>query len=311
MYKIISIIMMIILVLMSVAFLTLLERSILSYIQNRTGPMKVGLLGYLQPFSDAVKLFKKELIILDMSNIFFYFISPLIMLLIVLMSWLIYPWFMNIYSLKFNILYFIACMMLNIYPLIYSGWSSGCHYSMLGAVRAVAQMISYEVSFMILIMNMVILTESFNLKDFHIYQENTFMFMIIMFPIFIMYFLSILVELNRTPFDLVEGESELVSGFNTEYFSSLFALIFMSEYSSILFMSMIMVLIFTGKGLNSLYFYLFYLLFIYLILIIRGVTPRMRYDKMMMMCWKIILPISLSHFLLIYGIKMLIMSLIY
>nr|UNY39762.1 NADH dehydrogenase subunit 1 [Dielis tejensis] len=308
MKKLFFILMLIVLMLISVAFLTLLERSILGYIQNRTGPMKLGLLGYMQPFSDAIKLFKKELIILDMSNKLFFYASPIFMLLIVMMSWLIYPWTMNIYLMKLGLLFFFSCMMVNIYPLIYSGWSSGCHYSMFGAMRAIAQMISYEVSFLVLLMNLILLTETFNFNDFYLYQIYM-MFLLYLYPIFIMYFISILVELNRTPFDLVESESELVSGFNTEYFSSLFALIFMSEYSSILLMSMVSVLFFMGYLLNSYLFYTFYLMVVYMIIIIRGVLPRMRYDQLMMMCWKIFLPLSLSHLLMTVSIKMLIISL--
>lgn len=210
--------------------------------------------------------------------------------------------------MKFRLLFFVRCIMLNIYPLIYSGWSSGCIYSIFGSVRAVAQIISYEVRFLILLINIIIITERFNLIEFNIYQDIRFIFYL--YPIFIIFFISILVELNRTPFDLVEGESELVSGFNTEYFSSLFALIFLSEYSRILFIRIINSLIFTGKILSNYIFYIYYIIFIYLIILIRGVLPRIRYDQLIIICWKIFLPISLSYLLFIFRIKFYIIYLI-
>nr|AIT70905.1 NADH dehydrogenase subunit 1 [Parnassius nomion]AJR33140.1 NADH dehydrogenase subunit 1 [Parnassius nomion] len=290
-------------VLIGVAFLTLLERKVLGYIQIRKGPNKVGYMGILQPFSDAIKLFFKEQIFPIFSNYIFYFFFPVISFILSLMVWMLIPYYFNMISFNLGILFFLCCISTGGYTVMVAGWSSNSNYSLLGGLRAVAQTISYEVSLALIMLSSIILIMDFNMMKLFIYQDLIWFFFL-MLPLSMCWISSLLAETNRTPFDFAEGESELVSGFNIEYSSGGFALIFLAEYSSILFMSMLFILMYMGGYNMSLFFY-FKLVFIsFLFIWVRGTLPRYRYDKLMYLSWKSYLPISLNYLLFFLGLKM-------
>nr|YP_009166377.1 NADH dehydrogenase subunit 1 [Jankowskia athleta]ALB36924.1 NADH dehydrogenase subunit 1 [Jankowskia athleta] len=290
-------------VLIGVAFLTLLERKVLGYIQIRKGPNKVGLIGILQPFSDAIKLFTKEQTFPMYSNYFSYYFSPVISFILSLMIWMLIPYYFNLISFNLGVLFFFCCTSLGVYTVMIAGWSSNSNYALLGGLRSVAQTISYEVSLALIFMSSLIMIMDFNLVKFSDYQ-NIIWFMFIMFPLSLCWLSSSMAETNRTPFDFAEGESELVSGFNVEYSSGGFALIFLAEYSSILFMSMLFVLIYLGGYDMSLYFYLKLVFISFVFIWVRGTLPRYRYDKLMYLSWKSYLPISLNFLLFYMGFKL-------
>nr|AND96667.1 NADH deshydrogenase subunit 1 [Eurysternus hamaticollis] len=294
---------MLICVLVGVAFLTLLERKVLGYIQIRKGPNKVGYLGILQPFSDAIKLFTKEQTFPYMSNFVIYYISPIFSLFLSLLLWLCIPYMSILFNFNFGFLFLLCCSSLGVYTVMISGWSSNSNYAMLGGLRAVAQTISYEVSLFLILLSFLFMISSLNILDFMYYQEYLW-FLFLFFPLCLMLFVSLLAETNRTPFDFAEGESELVSGFNVEYSSGGFALIFLAEYSSILFMSFICSILFLGSNLFSFMFFLKVLFMAFLWVWVRGTLPRYRYDKLMYLCWKSFLPVSLNYLLFFLGLKM-------
>nr|AML26019.1 NADH dehydrogenase subunit 1 [Staphylinidae sp. BMNH 1274245] len=296
-------------VLVGVAFLTLLERKVLGYIQIRKGPNKVGVLGVLQPFSDAIKLFSKESMIPLMSNFSFYYFSPILNLFLSLMLWVCLPFLSMLYSFNFGILYFLCISSLGVYSVMISGWSSNSNYALLGGLRSVAQTISYEVSLALILLSFLFLILSMNMLDLWKYQMYLW-FIILFFPLSLMFIVSSLAETNRTPFDFAEGESELVSGFNVEYSSGGFALIFLAEYSSILFMSMMCVLLFLGGNYFSWMFFFKLSFMSFLWIWVRGTLPRFRYDKLMYLAWKSFLGVSLNYLFLFSGLKLFIMVLL-
>nr|QHZ87452.1 NADH dehydrogenase subunit 1 [Anotogaster sieboldii] len=294
-------------VLVSVAFLTLLERKVLGYIQIRKGPNKVGYCGVIQPFSDAIKLFTKEQTFPVTSNYLPYYFSPIFSLFISLIIWMIMPVYWGLYSFNLGLLFFLCCTSMGVYTVMIAGWASNSVYALLGGLRAVAQTISYEVSLALILMSFIFLAGGYNLGLFMMYQ-NILWFMFISFPLMLIWFASCLAETNRTPFDFAEGESELVSGFNIEYSSGGFALIFMAEYASILFMSMLFVIMFLGADFFSFFFIVKLVLVSFLFIWIRGTLPRYRYDKLMYLAWKSFLPISLNYLIFFLGLKILILS---
>uniref|UniRef100_A0AAU7VAQ7 NADH-ubiquinone oxidoreductase chain 1 n=1 Tax=Stenopsocus maximalis TaxID=3074943 RepID=A0AAU7VAQ7_9NEOP len=289
---VINYILMIIFVLIGVAFLTLLERKVLGYIQIRKGPNKVGVMGMLQPFSDAIKLFSKETITPFKSNYLVYYLCPLISFTLISVGWLIIPYFNVMVNFNFGFLFFMVCLSFSVYSIMIAGWSSNSSYALIGGLRAVAQTISYEVSLSFIFLNMLIMIGSYSLLDFYFYQ-NFCWFIFVSFPLFKLLFTSMLAETNRTPFDFAEGESELVSGFNVEYSSGGFALIFLAEYSSIMFMSMIVATTFFGANWKSVIFLVIISFMSFGFIWMRGTLPRYRYDKLMNLCWKSFLPSSL------------------
>nr|UXW64263.1 NADH dehydrogenase subunit 1 [Corynis sp.] len=299
-----------IMVLVGVAFLTLLERKVLGYIQIRKGPNKLGLIGILQPFSDAIKLFTKESMIPQLSNFYSYYLAPVFSLFLVLSLWMVSPYLTNLYSFNMGVMFFLCCASLGVYSMMISGWSSNSKYAFLGALRSVAQTISYEVCMALILLFFVFLVENYNFMNFYFFQSIIW-FIFITFPLFVIWFIICLAEMNRSPFDFAEGESELVSGFNVEYSSGGFALIFMAEYASILFMSMLFCLMFLGGNLFSLLFYFFIVIISFLFILVRGTLPRLRYDKLMMMSWKSFLPVSLNFFMFILGYKIFIFILLF
>nr|ASM82734.1 NADH dehydrogenase subunit 1 [Eosembia sp. FS-2017] len=288
-------------VLVGAAFFTLMERSGLGYIHNRKGPNKVGYMGLFQPFGDAIKLFSSEIIYPYMGNYNYYFICPVMGLLMSLFIWMIVPYSENLYIFNFGVLFILSCLGLGVYFLIFAGWSSNSKYSLLGCLRAVAQMVSYEVGLMIILLGGVLMISSLNLILFFEYQK-LFWFIFILFPIIMMWFIMSLAETNRSPFDLAEGESELVSGFNVEYMGGSFSLIMLSEYSSIMFMSLMIIILGMSSSLFSLIFYLKLVFIGYIFIWIRGSLPRMRYDNLMEFSWKIVLPISLNFMMYYSGL---------
>uniref|UniRef100_A0AAU7YRI9 NADH-ubiquinone oxidoreductase chain 1 n=2 Tax=Rhopalus TaxID=238590 RepID=A0AAU7YRI9_9HEMI len=292
----VSYLIMIVCVLVSVAFVTLLERSVLGYIQIRKGPNKVGFMGLLQPFSDGMKLFFSEQTYPYMSNFIIYYFSPVFMLMLSFSLWILFPSFINIYSFNFGFLFFMCCTGMGVYGIMLSGWSSNSKYALLGSLRAMAQTISYEVSMSMLMLCFIIFIYSYNFVDFMIYQQSIW-FIFFSFPLFFCWLSSCLAETNRAPFDFAEGESELVSGFNVEYSSGGFAFIFISEYMNIIFMSMLSVVLFLGCDLMSFYFFIKIIFIVFWFIWVRGTLPRFRYDKLMYLTWKTFLPMSLNYFM--------------
>nr|AVN67581.1 NADH dehydrogenase subunit 1 [Schultesia lampyridiformis] len=297
-------------VLVGVAFLTLLERKILGYVHIRKGPNSVGFIGILQPFSDAIKLFTKEQSFPMTSNYVSYYFAPVFSLFLSLLVWMIMPYLSGMFSFELGFLFFLSCTSLGVYTVMIAGWSSNSNYSLLGGLRAVAQTISYEVSLALILLSFIFLVGSYNLKYFYDYQEFLW-FMFLTFPLSLVWFTSCLAETNRTPFDFAEGESELVSGFNVEYSSGGFALIFLAEYASILFMSMLFCVIFLGCDINSLMFYFKLSFLSFMFVWIRGTLPRYRYDKLMYLAWKSFLPLSLNYLLFFLGLSIFLMSFLF
>nr|QDI93893.1 NADH dehydrogenase subunit 1 [Pseudophylus stundjuki] len=298
---ILSFLILLIFILVAVAFVTLLERKVLGYIQLRKGPNKVGFMGLLQPFSDGLKLFFKEQVFLFKSNVMIYYYTPIFMLMLSFILWVLFPYYINIFSFNYGFLFFLCCTGLGVYGVMLCGWSSNSNYALLGCIRAVAQTISYEVSMALIIICMMIYVFSYNLVDFMYYQSFIW-FVFISIPLFFCWVSSCLAETNRSPFDFAEGESELVSGFNVEYSSGGFAFIFLAEYANIIFMSLFTCIIFLGCDLYSFSFYLKWVFVVFSFIWVRGTLPRFRYDKLMYLTWKMFLPLSLNYLLFLVGV---------
>nr|YP_010222614.1 NADH dehydrogenase subunit 1 [Pentatoma metallifera]UCC46077.1 NADH dehydrogenase subunit 1 [Pentatoma metallifera] len=297
---------MIVCVLICVSFVTLLERSVLGYIQLRKGPNKMGLLGILQPFSDGLKLFFKEQLFPYKSNYMIYYLSPIFLLILSFLLWGLFPFIINVYNFDYGILFFMICTGMGVYGVMLSGWSSNSNYALLGSLRSVAQVISYEVSMIMIMLCLLIFVMSYNLLYFMYYQSMSW-FLFMSFPLFFCWMSSCLAETNRSPFDFAEGESELVSGFNVEYSSGGFAFIFLSEYMNIIFMSLLTSVMFLGCDLWSMFFYMKIMIIVFWFIWVRGVLPRFRYDKLMYLTWKLFLPLSLNFFMLYLSVMIYIM----
>jgi len=296
---------LVIFVIISVAFLTLLERKVLGLIQIRKGPNKIGVFGILQPFCDAIKLFTKEQISPIYSNSLVYYFSPIFSLFISLLIWFCVPFLIKLYSFSLGVLFFFCCIRFGVYIVILAGWSSNSLYALLGSLRSIAQTISYEVALVIILLRVLFMINSFNLLEFELFQ-NKLWFIILFFPVGIIWIISSLAETNRTPFDFAEGESELVSGFNVEYGAGGFALIFLAEYASILFMRMLFSLLFLGSNVISFFFFLKLGFISFLFIWVRGAYPRYRYDKLINIAWKSYLPVVLNFLFFYIGIFMFI-----
>nr|QID48541.1 NADH dehydrogenase subunit 1 [Celes skalozubovi] len=293
---------LIICVLISVAFLTLLERKVLGYVQIRKGPNKVGFLGVPQPLSDAIKLICKEQPTPFMSNYFMYYFSPVFNLMISLFVWSIFPYMTYMCSFPYGFLFFLCCTSVSVYTLMIAGWSSNSNYSLLGSLRSVAQTISYEVSLALILLSLILLIDSFDMFNFMNLQIYCW-FIVLCFPLSLSFFASCLAETNRTPFDFAEGESELVSGFNIEYGAGGFTLIFLAEYASIIFMSMLFSLVFLGGDFYSFLFFMKITIVSFLFIWIRATLPRFRYDKLMYLAWSSFLPLSLNFLFFFIGLS--------
>lgn len=298
----VRILLLIIFVLVSVAFLTLLERKVLGYIQIRKGPNKVGILGIPQPFCDAIKLFTKEQTYPLLSNYISYYLSPIFSLFLSLLVWMCIPIFIKLFSFNLGLIFFLSCTSLGVYTVIIAGWSSNSNYALLGGLRAVAQTISYEVRLALVLLSFIFIIGGFNILIFYKYQIFIW-FLIFIFPISLVWFSISLAETNRTPFDFAEGESELVSGFNVEYRRGGFALIFLAEYARILFIRILFCVIFLGGDIFSFVFYIKLTFISFLFIWVRGTLPRFRYDKLIYLAWKSFLPFSLNFLLFFIGFK--------
>nr|YP_010292362.1 NADH dehydrogenase subunit 1 [Heniocha dyops]ULO26100.1 NADH dehydrogenase subunit 1 [Heniocha dyops] len=298
----IGVLVLIIGVLVGVAFLTLLERKVLGYIQIRKGPNKLGFMGLLQPFSDAVKLITKEQTYLNYSNYISYYFSPIVSFIVSLLVWSLIPYYFNLISFNLGVLFFLCVISMGVYTVMVAGWSSNSNYALLGGLRGVAQTISYEVSLALIFMSSLVMIMDFNFMMFFYYQKEIWFFWF-MIPLSLCWISSMMAETNRTPFDFAEGESELVSGFNVEYSSGGFVLIFLAEYASILFMSFMFVLVFMGGYEMNFLFYFKVSLISFLFIWVRGTLPRYRYDKLMYLAWMGYLPLALNFLLLFMGVK--------
>nr|QQQ88931.1 NADH dehydrogenase subunit 1 [Hyalella franciscae] len=292
-------------VLVSVAFITLMERKVLGSTQIRLGPNMVGVWGLLQPFADAVKLFTKEGVFLRSTSTTVYLISPVFSLSLMLTIWILTPFYAGGLVFTFALMFFICISSTAVYPIISSGWASNCKYSILGSLRAVAQMISYEVSLAMVLLSLIWLNSSFNLEEMLLLQ-NTIWNIMFFSPLAFIWLVTSLAETNRTPYDFSEGESELVSGFNTEYAAGGFSLLFMAEYGNIIFMSLLFVLLFLSSEMNM--FTMFKTMIISFFFIwVRATLPRYRYDKLMYLAWKSLLPVTLLMFIFYFAAGYLIM----
>lgn len=305
--------------LISIAYLTLAERKVLGYIQCRKGPNVVGVYGLFQPLADGLKLFTKEIIIPNHANNLIYILAPILSLSLAFVAWGVIPYGVGVVlsDLGIGILYLFAVSSISVYAILMSGWSSNSKYAFLGAIRAAAQMISYEVSIGLIIISVVLCVGSLNLTEI-VLTQNHIWFIIPLSPVTIMFFVSTLAETNRVPFDLTEGESELVSGFNVEYSSMSFALFFLAEYCHIILMSTFGVILFLGGWLfpmkilgitayfinsyNFIWFGIKIAIVIFLFIWIRASYPRIRYDQLMALLWKSYLPLSLGFVMLVSGL---------
>nr|AKU61336.1 NADH dehydrogenase subunit 1 [Aeorestes egregius]AKU61338.1 NADH dehydrogenase subunit 1 [Aeorestes egregius] len=287
-------------ILLAVAFLTLLERKVLGYMQLRKGPNIVGPYGLLQPIADAVKLFTKEPLQPLTSSPTLFIISPTLALTLALMMWTPLPLPHPLINMNLSILFMLALSSLAVYTILWSGWASNSKYALIGALRAVAQTISYEVTLAIIVMSLLLMSGTFTLTTLIITQEYIWL-IIPAWPLMMMWFISTLAETNRAPFDLMEGESELVSGFNVEYAGGPFALFFLAEYANIIMMNTLTVILFLGAYNNPMMPELYSINLVVktltltmLFLWVRASYPRFRYDQLMHLLWKNFLPLTLA-----------------
>ncbi|YP_007625250.1 NADH dehydrogenase subunit 1 (mitochondrion) [Mustela putorius] len=296
----INIISLIVPILLAVAFLTLVERKVLGYMQLRKGPNIVGPYGLLQPIADAVKLFTKEPLRPLTSSITMFVMAPILALTLALTMWIPLPMPYPLINMNLGILFMLAMSSLAVYSILWSGWASNSKYALIGALRAVAQTISYEVTLAIILLSVLLMNGSFTLSTLIITQEHLWL-IFPAWPLAMMWFISTLAETNRAPFDLTEGESELVSGFNVEYAAGPFALFFLAEYANIIMMNILTTILFFGAfhtpylpELYSINFTMKTLLLTTSFLWIRASYPRFRYDQLMHLLWKNFLPLTLA-----------------
>ena len=300
-------------VLIAVAYYTLAERKIMAAIQRRKGPNVVGIWGLLQPLADGLKAVLKEIIVPRKANKIIFLGAPILTLVLGLAGWIVIPLNMSCFLADINLglLYIFALSSLNVYSIIFAGWSSNSKYAFLGGLRSAAQMISYEVALGLIILPIVLCVGSFNLTDIVLAQKAVW-FAFPLCPLMLIFFISSLAETNRAPFDLPEAEAELVAGYNVEYSSITFAMFFLSEYSNMLLMSSLNTILFLGGWLAPFAFIIFVpeicwfsikiTLYAFVFVWIRAAFPRFRYDQLMNLGWKVFLPITLGYFIFITGI---------
>jgi len=293
-------------VLVSVAMVVWLDRRVWAFVQKRRGPNVVGPFGLLQTIADALKYIFKEIIIPSSSNKIIFILAPIVTMTLALIAWAVIPFSATqvLADINVGILYLFAVSSLGVYGIIMGGWASNSKYPFLGAIRSAAQMVSYEVSIGVIIINVLLCVGSLNLNDIVLAQQNLW-FVIPLFPMFVIFFISALAETNRPPFDLPEAEAELVAGYQTEYSGMMYAMFWLGEYANILLMCAIGSVLFLGGWLSPLEIYPFtlvpgpvwlilkILLLFFLFALVKAIVPRYRYDQLMRLGWKVFLPISL------------------
>ncbi|CAO3446924.1 NADH-quinone oxidoreductase subunit NuoH [Azospirillum sp.] len=301
--------------LVAVAFMTYAERKIMGAMQLRQGPAIVGPFGLMQPFADGLKLFAKEQILPEGANRIVFYIAPMLTFFLALIAWAVIPFDYGVVLSNINVgvLYLFAISSLGVYGIVMAGWASNSRYAFLGALRSAAQMVSYEVSMGLIIITVLLCVGSLNLTDI-VKAQETVWFAIPLLPMFVMFFISALAETNRAPFDLPEGESELVAGFMVEYSSAPFALFFLGEYANMILMSAMTSILFLGGWLPPLpfapftwvpgivWFALKIALCLFTFVWVRATMPRYRYDQLMRLGWKVFLPFSLFWVVLTAGV---------
>jgi len=295
-------------VLVSVAMIVWLDRRVWAFVQKRQGPNVVGPFGLLQSLADALKYIFKEIIIPASSNKVIFILAPIITMTLALIAWAVIPFSENqvLANINVGILYIFAVSSLGVYGIIMGGWASNSKYPFLGAIRSAAQMVSYEVSIGIIIINVLLCVGSLNLNDIVMAQKNIW-FIIPLFPMFVIFFISALAETNRPPFDLPEAEAELVAGYQTEYSGMMYAMFWLGEYANILLMCALGSILFLGGWLSPIDLYpfnlipgaiwlIFKILFLFILFaLVKAIVPRYRYDQLMRLGWKIFLPLSLTY----------------
>jgi len=294
-------------VLVSVAMVVWLDRRVWAFVQKRQGPNVVGPFGLLQSLADALKYIFKEVIIPSSSNKVIFILAPIVTMTLALVSWAVIPFSATqvLADINVGILYLFAVSSLGVYGIIMGGWASNSKYPFLGAIRSAAQMVSYEVSIGVIIINVLLCVGSLNLNDIVMAQENLW-FVIPLFPMFVIFFISALAETNRPPFDLPEAEAELVAGYQTEYSGMMYAMFWLGEYANILLMCAMGAILFLGGWLSPIDLYpfnlipgviwmIFKILFLFILFaLVKAIVPRYRYDQLMRLGWKIFLPLSLT-----------------
>jgi NADH-quinone oxidoreductase subunit H len=294
-------------VLVSVAMIVWLDRRVWAFVQKRQGPNVVGPFGLLQSLADALKYIFKEIIIPSSSNKVIFILAPIVTMTLALIAWAVIPFSETqvLADINVGILYLFAVSSLGVYGIIMGGWASNSKYPFLGAIRSAAQMVSYEVSIGVIIINVLLCVGSLNLNDIVIAQQN-FWFVVPLFPMFVIFFISALAETNRPPFDLPEAEAELVAGYQTEYSGMMYAMFWLGEYANILLMCAMGAILFLGGWLSPIELYPFTLipgaiwlilkiLFLFILFaLVKAIVPRYRYDQLMRLGWKVFLPLSLT-----------------
>ncbi len=294
-------------VLVSVAMIVWLDRRVWAFVQKRQGPNVVGPFGLLQSLADALKYIFKEIIIPSSSNKVIFILAPIVTMTLALIAWAVIPFSATqvLADINVGILYLFAVSSLGVYGIIMGGWASNSKYPFLGAIRSAAQMVSYEVSIGVIIINVLLCVGSLNLNDIVIAQQNMW-FVIPLFPMFVIFFISALAETNRPPFDLPEAEAELVAGYQTEYSGMMYAMFWLGEYANILLMCAMGAILFLGGWMSPINVYPFtlvpgaiwlilkILLLFILFALVKAIVPRYRYDQLMRLGWKVFLPLSLT-----------------
>ena len=301
--------------LLAVAFMVLVERKVMGSMQRRKGPSVVGVFGILQPIADAVKLLVKEHVLPSHANLVVFLVAPILTFLLALLSWSVIPFGEGLVlcDLNIGVLFLFAISSLGVYGIIMAGWASNSKYAFLGAMRSAAQMVSYEVSIGLILITVLMCVGSLNMTEIVTAQKNVW-FVVPLFPLFILFFISCLAETNRAPFDLPEAEAELVAGYNVEYSSMAFALFFLGEYANMILMSSLTAILFLGGWLPPLDIVILHwvpggcwlgakaVAMLFTFVWIRAAFPRYRYDQLMRLGWKVFLPLSLAWVILVAGI---------